>query len=599
MGIARKLEADVGKLLSTGKVDDLRKTDAELSQVFELDSRSQTAAILWLRNRVLPSALLLPGEPRGIESALARCKTLEIDEAKTAFGKVTSFLAEGDLAGAAANLPKWDEKAKSDAYFTSSPPPARLLERAGDVRAIGRYKQAIRPRSRSCDRAACFMPSSSRWSFLSRRGLRETRRRRGRCEAWRHPGHARPDGTPLGDGSCVERPAGIVADRRGRSLEAADSVARSSVHRRWADRRARRKNARMRWRRWIKGLTVWRRRRRWRRASARSWRSSSATRRSLGKRPLRALRRTLAVYRTRARSLAARVACCSAVTSTKRRRPFKSSTRRVRKSAVVRAVAAYESLDPSELDVGATTPAMGGSRRAPLRRALCGEPAASCDGPQISGARPQLEQMAHSRRVPLGRPHRGGRGARHGQPRARGEDRLRAWGDRGYDPDVHALRLSRLLRHAGTRPTTPLSVFGGRASSLWRRAYRRRVLVERFYWLASGAEAVRASLARATYSGSIPAVLGPLDGSSSRSLLTDVADAKAACAPRRSSRASSRRPPTPPSSTTSSPLKGLVDARRSPRQAARRRQTAPSQCAETPGRREARRAIGAGNHLAP
>jgi tetratricopeptide (TPR) repeat protein len=140
MATARRIETEVGKLLETGKVEDLKKTDGKLSEVFELDSRSQAAAILWLRNRVL-SALMLPGEPRGIESALARCKTLDVDESKTAFGKLTSFLAEGDLAGAAAIMPKWDERAKNDPFYHLAA--AAMLERAGDVRAVGRYQQAF------------------------------------------------------------------------------------------------------------------------------------------------------------------------------------------------------------------------------------------------------------------------------------------------------------------------------------------------------------------------------------------------------------------------------------------------------------------------
>jgi tetratricopeptide (TPR) repeat protein len=140
MNTARQIEAEVGKLLETAKVEDLKKTDAKLSQVFELDSRSKEAAVLWLKNRVL-SALMLPGEPRGIESALARCKTLDVDESKTAFGKLTSFLAEGDLAGAAAIMPKWDDRAKGDAYYHLAA--AAMLERAGDVRAVGRYQQAF------------------------------------------------------------------------------------------------------------------------------------------------------------------------------------------------------------------------------------------------------------------------------------------------------------------------------------------------------------------------------------------------------------------------------------------------------------------------
>jgi tetratricopeptide (TPR) repeat protein len=140
MSAARHVEAEAEKLLETGKIEDLKKTDDALSKAFDLDSRSQKAAILWLRNRVL-SALMLPTEPRGIESAFARCRTLEIDESKTAFGKIASFLAEGDLAGAAAILPKWDEQAKSDPFYQLTA--GAMLERAGDVRAIGRYQQAF------------------------------------------------------------------------------------------------------------------------------------------------------------------------------------------------------------------------------------------------------------------------------------------------------------------------------------------------------------------------------------------------------------------------------------------------------------------------
>jgi tetratricopeptide (TPR) repeat protein len=140
LATARGIENRVAKALETGNIDDLRKTDGELSKAFDLDSRSEQAAILWLKNRVL-SALMLAEEAHGIESALSRAKTLGIDDSKVAFGKIASFLSEGDLAGAAAVLSKWDEKAKSDPFYHLVA--AAMLERAGDVRAIGRYKQAF------------------------------------------------------------------------------------------------------------------------------------------------------------------------------------------------------------------------------------------------------------------------------------------------------------------------------------------------------------------------------------------------------------------------------------------------------------------------
>ncbi len=140
MATARRMEAQVTRQLETGNLDNLRRTDAELSQVFDLDSRSKTAAILWLRNRVL-SVLVLPGQSQGIESGLARCTTLGIDDARTAFGRIGSFLSEGDLAGAAAVLSKWDEKSKDDPFYHLVA--AAMLERAGDNRAMGRYQQAF------------------------------------------------------------------------------------------------------------------------------------------------------------------------------------------------------------------------------------------------------------------------------------------------------------------------------------------------------------------------------------------------------------------------------------------------------------------------
>jgi hypothetical protein len=140
MAHARTLQTEVETLLRTGRTDDLRATDEKLSEVFDLDSRSQHAALLWLRNRVL-SALLLPGEAQGIESALHRCETVGCDPARIAFGRVASFLSEGDYAGAAALLPKWDDKAKKDAYYQFTA--GAMLERAGDVRSIGRYKKAF------------------------------------------------------------------------------------------------------------------------------------------------------------------------------------------------------------------------------------------------------------------------------------------------------------------------------------------------------------------------------------------------------------------------------------------------------------------------
>src|SRR5690606_26974281 len=102
--------AEVGSMLHGGKLSDLVASDEKLNAVLELDSRNQKAGRLWLENRVLNS-LMSPGEVTGIDAAIHRARTLELPEEQLAFGQVASFMAEGDLAGAAALLSRWDKRA--------------------------------------------------------------------------------------------------------------------------------------------------------------------------------------------------------------------------------------------------------------------------------------------------------------------------------------------------------------------------------------------------------------------------------------------------------------------------------------------------------
>ena len=136
---AKSLGDAVEKALRRGSPDGLRATDEKMARMFELDSRSQRAARLWLENRVL-GAIILPEPARGIDSAISRAKTVGLKDEEVAFGRVASFLVEGDLAGAAAQLPKWDKRAGKDAYYQLAA--ASALERAGDQRCIERYQAA-------------------------------------------------------------------------------------------------------------------------------------------------------------------------------------------------------------------------------------------------------------------------------------------------------------------------------------------------------------------------------------------------------------------------------------------------------------------------
>ena len=136
---AISLNDQVKKLLETGSVSDLKQTDQKLNEAFELDSLSQQAARLWLENRVLYE-ILTADEVRGIDSAVHRGKTVDLPEKDTAFGKIASFMSEGDLAGGAAILSKFDGQSSRDPYYQLAA--GAVLERAGDARAVERYDAA-------------------------------------------------------------------------------------------------------------------------------------------------------------------------------------------------------------------------------------------------------------------------------------------------------------------------------------------------------------------------------------------------------------------------------------------------------------------------
>ncbi len=139
MALAKSMTDQVDKLLHDGTVAGLRSTDDKLSRIFDLDSRSQRAAKLWLENRVL-GGLILPGEPRGIDSAVHRATSIDVPEKDVAFGRIASFLADGDLAGAASQLPKWDKLAGDSAFYQLAA--GATLDRAGDLRAVERFQAA-------------------------------------------------------------------------------------------------------------------------------------------------------------------------------------------------------------------------------------------------------------------------------------------------------------------------------------------------------------------------------------------------------------------------------------------------------------------------
>jgi predicted Zn-dependent protease len=136
---AEALLASVDNQLHAGTPGDLTDAEGELSQAFALESRSPRAALDWIRERALVG-IVRGGADVAFEDAMARAKEVGVPEEQYAFARVASFLFQGDTAGAAAVLPRWDGPAASDAWYQLVA--GATLERAGDSRAKARYQAA-------------------------------------------------------------------------------------------------------------------------------------------------------------------------------------------------------------------------------------------------------------------------------------------------------------------------------------------------------------------------------------------------------------------------------------------------------------------------
>jgi len=127
--------------LHAGRPALLPDLEKAFSSVFELDSRSQRAALDWLRERALVG-LLTGGSDVAFEGATARAREVGLPEEQIAFAQLASFLFQGDTAGAAALLPRYDGPNANDAWYQMMA--GATLERAGDQRALERYSAAVR-----------------------------------------------------------------------------------------------------------------------------------------------------------------------------------------------------------------------------------------------------------------------------------------------------------------------------------------------------------------------------------------------------------------------------------------------------------------------
>ena len=138
---AEALLAGVEASLRLGQVVALPVAEQSIGRAFELDSRSPRAAVDWAEERAL-KGLLQGGAELAFEETITRALEVKVPEANIAFARVASFLFQGDTAGAAGVMPKWDGPAASSAWYQLVT--GATLERAGDPHAAERYLAATK-----------------------------------------------------------------------------------------------------------------------------------------------------------------------------------------------------------------------------------------------------------------------------------------------------------------------------------------------------------------------------------------------------------------------------------------------------------------------
>jgi tetratricopeptide (TPR) repeat protein len=136
---AEQLLAKVSATLHAANAADLPGAEQSLSHAFDLDSRSPRAALEWLHERAL-LGLLKGGADIAFEDAMTRAQEVGVRESDVAFARVASFLFQGDTVGAAALLPKWDDKAAKEPWYQLIA--GATLARAGDPHAVDRFAAA-------------------------------------------------------------------------------------------------------------------------------------------------------------------------------------------------------------------------------------------------------------------------------------------------------------------------------------------------------------------------------------------------------------------------------------------------------------------------
>jgi len=138
---AEQLLGTIDTNLAASEASRLEGAEKDLAKAFDLESRSPHAALSWLHERAMVG-LLKGGADVAFEDGTQRAKEVGVAEKQIAFAYVASFLFQGDTAGAAAVVAKWDGKADDDPWYQMLA--GATFERAGDARAIDRYAAAVK-----------------------------------------------------------------------------------------------------------------------------------------------------------------------------------------------------------------------------------------------------------------------------------------------------------------------------------------------------------------------------------------------------------------------------------------------------------------------
>ncbi|MBS2013070.1 MAG: hypothetical protein JST00_09295 [Deltaproteobacteria bacterium] len=138
---AEELLTSIDMNLAASEASRLEPAEKDLAKAFDLESRSPHAALTWLHERAMVG-LLKGGADVAFEDGTQRAKEVGVPEKQIAFAYVASFLFQGDTAGAASAVAKWDGKADDDAWYQLVA--GATFERAGDTRALDRYTAAVK-----------------------------------------------------------------------------------------------------------------------------------------------------------------------------------------------------------------------------------------------------------------------------------------------------------------------------------------------------------------------------------------------------------------------------------------------------------------------